>query len=111
MPDLRDPVEGLALDLAGIHDLEHRRQALQRHAAALGVSAFAYVNTSRPESPPHLETDYPAEWISRYIEKGFMETDMVQLEAQRSPLPFHWRTKLAEAPYGAAARRVFDEAA
>ncbi|MCR6632920.1 MAG: LuxR family transcriptional regulator [Magnetospirillum sp.] len=111
MGSLHDPVETLAVELAGIRDSEHRRRTFLTHAAEFGVLRIAYVNTAPSRQSPYIETDYPAEWVRRYLEQGYADVDAVVLEGQRSPLPFHWRTALARPDYGATAERVFHEAA
>lgn len=111
MGDLQDPVDILAQELAGIRDGDHRQQAFLRHAAAYGVTRFAYLSTAQPLSPLHVETNYPAEWVDRYRDHGYLAIDPVALEARRTPLPFQWRAALALPAYGATAQRVFDEAA
>lgn len=111
MAALYDPVEALTLELAGINDRDHRRNALLKHAAQFGVTHFAYLNTTQPRAPFHVETTYPSEWVSRYLERNYLEADAVSLEGRRAPVPFQWRTALALPTYGAEARMVFDEAA
>lgn len=111
MDVLRDPVEALASDLAGITDPAHRQRVFLAHAGAFGVSHFAYLNTGHAGDPFHVETNYPVEWAGQYRDRGYVEVDAVALEGMRSPVPFHWRTALALPQYGAAARTVFEEAA
>lgn len=111
MAALHDPVDALTQDLAGIHDPKHRQAVFLLHAQALGVPRFAYLNTTHSDAPFHIETNYPDEWVRHYLARGYMEVDAVALEAARSPLPFHWQAALARPEHGAAAHRVFAEAA
>lgn len=111
MGALHDPVDALVEDLGGVHDQERREQLFLKHAAHFGVTRFAYLNTCHPDAPFHVETNYPAEWAEHYRANGYMNIDPVAQEGMRSPLPFLWRNALALPRYGAAAQRVFDEAA
>ena len=112
MGALHEAVDALAEELAGIRDGDHRRQAFIRHAGQLGVARFAYLNTTHPSAPLHLETDYDREWVSRYSERNYVTVDPVPLEAQRSRVPFQWRGALALPVHDRPqARQVFDEAA
>lgn len=112
MGALHEAVDALAGDLAGIRDAEHRRQAFIKHAAQLGVSRFAYLNTTQPGVPFHLETDYAPDWVARYTAQNYVAVDPVSLEAQRSRIPFQWRGALALPAHDRPqARLVFDEAA
>lgn len=106
-----DPVEALTVELAGIHDRDHRHGVFLKHAAEFGVSRFAYLNTTQPQAPFHVETNYPAEWVSHYLERNYVAVDAVALEASRTPIPYHWRAALALPVYGTQAQTVFDEAA
>ncbi|HLO76100.1 MAG TPA: LuxR family transcriptional regulator [Magnetospirillum sp.] len=116
MGKLHDPVEALALELAGNHGIDHRHQAFLRHTAGFGVSHFAYVNTGHPPPrstpfPYYVETNYPEEWVRLYVERNYVAVDPVPLTAQSTPLPFQWRQALAQSPHGARAQQVFDDAA
>lgn len=108
---LLDPVDALAQDLAGINDLNHRQRVFLKHAANLGVSRFAYLNTGNLGAPFHVETNYPVEWAEHYRLNGYMCIDPVAQEGLRSAVPFLWRAALALPQYGAAAHKLFDEAA
>lgn len=111
MGALHDPIDALAQDLEGIHDTSRRREVFLRHADGFGVTRYAYLNTSCPRDPFHVDTNYPTAWVDRYLAGNYMAIDAVSLEAVRSPVPFRWRDALARPQYGDDSRRVFDEAA
>lgn len=111
MDALYDPVDALTQELSGVHDQEQRQAAFLRHAAAFGVSRYAYLNTTHPSDPFHVETNYPAAWAERYLAQNYMAVDAVPLEAARSPVPFRWSDALARPEYGAKSQLVFAEAA
>lgn len=111
MGAVHDPVDALAQDLAGINDTDSRRAVFLRHAESFGVTRYAYLNTTCPRDPFHVETNYPTAWVERYLERNYMVVDAVSLEAARSPVPFRWRDALARPQYGANSQRVFEEAA
>lgn len=112
MGALHKAVDALIEDLAGIRDSDHRRQAFARRAEQLGVTRFAYLNTTQAGAPPHVETDYDPEWVRRYLDQNYAALDPVPLEAQRTRVPFQWRGALALPAHDRPqARQVFDEAA
>lgn len=110
MDVLRDPVEALARDLAGIQDQEQRQRLFLKHVANFGIERFAYLNCNHPSASFHVETNYPVEWTEHYRGRDYVRVDPVTLEGMSSQVPFHWRAALALPQYGAAAQRVFDEA-
>lgn len=112
MGALYDPVEGLAEALAGVRDHQHREQAFLKQAEQFGVTRFAYVSTAQPGHPLHVETNYSAEWVQRYLDRNYVSVDPVALESQRSRLPFLWRSTLKLPAYDRpVAHLVFNEAA
>lgn len=106
-----DPVESLTQELAAATSTQARHHAFLAHGAALGLSHFAYVNTTVPDRPFVAETNYPLPWAERYLTCHYIADDPVPNQAQRSPLPFHWREVLDHAPADSPAHRIFDEAA
>lgn len=112
MGGLHESVDALAEELAGIRDGDHRRNAFLKYVAELGVTHFAYVSSVHDRAHFHLETNYPSEWVSRYMDRNYVSVDPVSLEGQRSLLPFRWRAALALPAHDRPqARQVFDEAA
>lgn len=112
MGAIQDPVEVLAEALAGIHDRAHREQVFLQQIEQFGVTRFAYVNTAQATNPLHVETNYPSEWVGRYLSQNYMTLDPVSLEALRTRLPFQWRAALALPVHDRPlARLIFDEAA
>ncbi|MGE5514697.1 MAG: LuxR family transcriptional regulator [Bacteroidota bacterium] len=112
MGAIQDPVEILAEALSGIHDRAYREQVFLRQVEQFGVTRFAYVNTAQAANPLHVETNYPSEWVGRYLGQNYMTLDPVSLEALRTRLPFQWRAALALPVHDRPlARLIFDEAA
>ncbi|MGE5476707.1 MAG: helix-turn-helix transcriptional regulator [Bacteroidales bacterium] len=112
MGAIPDPVEVLAESLAGIQDRQPREQAFLEQIARLGVGRFAYVNTTQPSQPVHLETNYAPEWVGRYLSHNYAAIDPVSREAQRTRLLFQWRAALAMPAHDSPqARQLFAEAA
>ncbi len=54
-------------------------------------------------------SDYPKEWLERYVERGYLEQDLVHVRSRSSVLPFAWRLFESEAITRGSAT-VFNEA-
>lgn len=39
---------------------------------------------------PYVKSTYPAEWLTRYLLRGYAATDPIVLEGFKRVLPFHW---------------------
>lgn len=37
-------------------------------------------------------SDYPREWLERYVEKGYVHQDLVHTQSRRTVVPFAWRS-------------------
>lgn len=54
-------------------------------------------------------SDYPKEWIERYVEKGYVHRDLVHTQSRQSVVPFAWRSLYSDAMKKHSAT-VFNEA-
>lgn len=106
-----DPVEDFVTEVARVDDRAERERLFLKHAEAFGVSRFAYLSTSPGDEPWYFETNYPSEWVERYVDKSYVEVDVVPLHSRRTPAPFNWRSALALPQYGAEAEEVFHDSA
>lgn len=105
-------VSDLTTDLLWAEDLGAARAAFRRMTANEHVDFYAYGNARRGLDPPFVESSYPAEWISLYLERRYQFIDPVVEQARKSHLPFFWRF-LTNRPdeLSEAQREIFREAA
>jgi LuxR family transcriptional activator of conjugal transfer of Ti plasmids len=72
-------------------DAEDLRHAIEHFAEGLGLTRFAYMDFRRPT--PHVPvylTNYPGQWVSRYMGRRYQDIAPVVLAARNSILPFFW---------------------
>ncbi len=84
-PDVEDTVIRLR-DLLGVDHLVY-------HSSRLGVS---------PSVDPYIRLTYPAEWIKRYLERGYVDVDPVLREGFLRSLPFDWSELTIDTEEGGA---------
>ncbi|WP_316863412.1 LuxR family transcriptional regulator [uncultured Cohaesibacter sp.] len=90
-----EKIYGLAF--SEIQDAESVEQAvfLLRDRYELGHVTYHLAQTITGKiqiDNPFVRTTYPAEWIARYLTKGYVKVDPVILEGLRRSLPFDWST-------------------
>lgn len=73
MPDIEATVTRLR-DVLGVDHVVY-------HSSKLGAS---------PSSDPYIRLTYPASWIKRYLQMGYVDVDPVLREGFRRTLPFDW---------------------
>ena len=59
------------------------------HSSKLGAS---------PSSDPYIRLTYPASWIKRYLQMGYVDLDPVVREGFRRTLPFNWNELTIQSP-------------
>jgi DNA-binding CsgD family transcriptional regulator len=59
------------------------------HSSKLGVS---------PSADPYIRLTYPAAWIKRYLQMGYVDIDPVLREGFRRALPFEWSDLKLQSP-------------
>lgn len=75
--DTVSDLEVVIVDLRDLLGLEH----LVYHSSKLGSS---------PSVDPFIRLTYPAAWIKRYLQKGYVDVDPVLREGFQRTLPFQW---------------------
>jgi len=84
-PDMEETIAKLR-DLMGVDHLVY-------HSSKLGVS---------PSVDPYIRLTYPASWIKRYLQMGYVDVDPVLREGFLRTLPFDWsELKIQSAAEGA----------
>lgn len=106
-----DPVLDFATRLAATRDRSARMELLTQAMQPFGIKMFAYARFGGDNAVQAVETTYPDQWVTHYVESGYAETDIVTLEHRRSIVPFEWGQLLRRPDVTAAARQVFAEAA
>lgn len=81
VPDLID-----AMEVA--QDAQTIKNALARFADRAGFERFTYAAVRATDS--RLFSNYPEEWIQRYLSRNYFTVDPVVVTARRSKLPFAW---------------------
>ncbi|MFG1465862.1 LuxR family transcriptional regulator [Xanthobacter sp. DSM 24535] len=81
VPDLID-----AMEVA--QDAQTIKSALARFADRAGFERFTYAAIRAAES--RLFSNYPEEWVQRYLSRNYFAIDPVVVTARRSMLPFAW---------------------
>jgi DNA-binding CsgD family transcriptional regulator len=59
----------------------------------LGIDHLVYHSSKLGTSPsidPYVRLTYPASWIKRYLQMGYVDVDPVLREGYRRTLPFNW---------------------
>jgi DNA-binding CsgD family transcriptional regulator len=83
-------------------------------ARRIGCDYFSYLTTRFPggdkDGSDILATDYPEEWIKRYMERNYRFYDPVVTIARTARLPYYWGERGFLKPYRKAERHVFHEA-
>jgi hypothetical protein len=93
-------------------DANGLRDAMAEAAAALDLSCFAYLATSRhPRLGPTLITNYPSAWTEHYIQCRYERLDPVITRALRSPEPFKWGLGTTTVGETKSQQELFAEAA
>jgi LuxR family transcriptional regulator, quorum-sensing system regulator CinR len=86
-PPLRERALSIIEETSGMDDIiVHLRDLLGvdhlvYHSSKLGVS---------PSVEPYIQLTYPASWIKRYLERGYVDIDPVLREGFLRTLPFDW---------------------
>lgn len=76
-------------------------QALAQLADLIGVDHLVYHSSklgARPSSDPYIRLTYPAAWIKRYLQRGYVDVDPVLREGFLRTLPFDWSEVRIETP-------------
>lgn len=81
----------------------------------LGLEHYAYMAVKLPRgvsgSPEDtLRSNYPAAWITRYLERGYRFYDPVVVSGAASRVPFRWGQGAFMSRFNKAERLVFHEA-
>jgi LuxR family transcriptional regulator, activator of conjugal transfer of Ti plasmids len=64
------------------------RQALHHFAKCSGFDRFAYGHIQGTDT--RVFSNYPEEWLRRYLDEGYFAIDPTIANAKRSPRPFAW---------------------
>ncbi len=85
MIDTISDLEDVVSELRDLLGLEH----LVYHSSKLGSS---------PSVDPFIRLTYPASWIKRYLQKGYVDVDPVLREGFLRTLPFQWEQLTISTP-------------
>jgi LuxR family transcriptional activator of conjugal transfer of Ti plasmids len=94
-----------ALEL--INNEQSIKSALKSFAVKAGFEKYAYANLKGSNS--QLYSNYPRDWLDRYLAGNYFEIDPVVATGKRSLEPFAWSGKHMSR-HGAAVRRIAGEA-
>jgi len=75
--DTTPDMEMMIAELRDLLNVDH----LVYHSSKLGAS---------PSADPYIRLTYPAAWIKRYLQMGYIDIDPVIREGFRRALPFDW---------------------
>ncbi|MDD3370875.1 MAG: autoinducer binding domain-containing protein [Alphaproteobacteria bacterium] len=92
--------------LTGIH------KTLSPHLEKLGYTYFTYwlLLPERGPRAPIFISNYPREWVMRYIEQNYATVDIIPSMAASILRPFSWAPLINGTRITAAQRTIFDEA-
>src|SRR5271169_4973702 len=82
-------VEETVAKLRGLLNVDH----LVYHSSKMGAS---------PSADPYIRLTYPASWIKRYVQMGYVDIDPVIREGFLRTLPFDWSELKIQTPAEAA---------
>lgn len=71
-------VEEAVFEVRDIYELDHATYQFSRIAGGL-------------LDAPYVQSTYPADWLTRYLLKGYIRVDPVVIEGFQRMLPFDWR--------------------
>ena len=94
-------------------DLTVLRDIFHDSVSDLGIRYFAYHLVRVAGVGDHLVhgiTTYPDDWVQRYIERDYVQTDPVVLNGLKRASPFHWDQVTAPRLMNTSQRALFREA-
>ena len=94
MPEVTTEVdEKLSAAFELIDDTPDIEEMVQKLRDLLGVDHLVYHSSklgSSPSADPYIRLTYPASWIKRYLQMGYVDVDPVLREGFLRTLPFDW---------------------
>src|SRR4051794_15856821 len=69
------------------------RIEMERFAKEMGFERFAYaltINAPSLKSQQYFISDFPTDWIQRYVQRGYFKVDPIVRHAENSTLPTVW---------------------
>jgi DNA-binding CsgD family transcriptional regulator len=99
--------------LAATVTVEDARRLLTTGLADLGFERLAYLGLHIPDARlarPVIVSTYPAEWVGRYMDRGYAAVDPVVREGLCSVVPFTWGADAQHRTLPDEGRRMMDEA-
>jgi DNA-binding CsgD family transcriptional regulator len=89
-----DPDQPLLLEaFSMIDDTPEMDETIQKLRDLLNVDHLVYYSSKMGTSPsadPYVRATYPAAWIKRYLQMGYVDIDPVMREGFLRTLPFDW---------------------
>lgn len=85
-------------------------EAISSFAEIHGFNRFNYLFAPPGRKLPTGITNYPGEWVERYIRQRYVEIDPVVIAARRGLRPLAWDSQNPDRRVSHAQRRFFDEA-
>jgi len=101
LPDKKQLIEAFSI----IEDTPEIQDAVAKIRDLLEIDHVVYHSSkfgASPSSDPYIRLTYPASWIKRYLQMGYVDIDPVVREGFRRTLPFRWNDlKIQTATEGA----------
>jgi LuxR family transcriptional regulator, quorum-sensing system regulator CinR len=88
-----------------IDDTPEMDETIAKLRDLLNVDHLVYHSSKMGASPsadPYIRLTYPASWIKRYLQMGYVDVDPVIREGFLRTLPFHWSELKIQTPAEAA---------
>jgi DNA-binding CsgD family transcriptional regulator len=76
-----------------VDNTQHLEGAIAQLRDLLNVDHIVYHSSkfgASPSADPYIRLTYPASWIKRYLQMGYVDVDPVLREGFRRTLPFDW---------------------
>lgn len=89
-------------ELLACNTPEELRRAVGEQAKRLGFNSWVYAASPNGQRAPYILSAYPAAWIARYMEKGYIGIDPVVAHCRDHATPLVWT---ADGPTGDRERR------
>lgn len=89
--DLNEPILEQAFSI--VNETPDMAETIAKLRDFLGVDHLVYHSSrfgASPSSDPYIRLTYPAAWIKRYLQMGYVDVDPVLREGFRRTLPFCW---------------------
>lgn len=92
--------------------LDQLRDCFAEELQKLGFGYFTYLSVHLTEDTkplPYVITNYPQEWVERYVGEGYVDFDPVLRKGMHAIVPFTWGTQEERDDLQGKTKKLFEE--